>query len=354
VQDDHALVLDRRLGQGHVSYVALDLAGSPFDAWAGAPLFWRKLLEPGSSYPPGAPPDVSPRLAHARSMSQVLRGLPNLRLPPVHWLAGLLGVYIVLVGPLNRLLLRKMRRLEWGWVTIPAMTVLFSTGAFALGDHLRGDVVIVNQLSVCVLGTPGTAVPVQTFVGVFSPVRQAYTLDLPADALASHLEDRHTWDSKMVQGSRPQVRGLRVEQRAMQSFMIESPPPAGWEIESAMVFENGRARGSLVNRTGQPIVEAVIMRGGRFVPVGDLPVGQSVRLDSKRVASASSLVTFLRKERPALYVDGLQKQIERYYRDLPSDQAMLIGWMESSPIDVQINGVRMTSDKISMVVAFLE
>ncbi|MBN1888282.1 MAG: hypothetical protein JW850_09840 [Thermoflexales bacterium] len=354
VQEGHALLLDRRLGQGYVSYAALDLAGSPFDAWAGGSLFWRRLLERGSSYSRDAPPDVAPRLVHARSMSQVLRGLPNLRLPPVGGLAGLLGAYILLVGPLNRLVLRKMRRLEWGWVTIPAVTVLFSTGAFALGDYLRGDAVIVSQLSVCVLGVPDTAAPVQTLVGVFSPVRRAYTLDLPADALASHLEDGVTWDSKMVQGSRPQVRGLKIGQGAMQSFVVESPPPAGWEIESSLIFEDGWVRGALVNRTGQPIVDAVLVRDGRMMPVGDLPAGQSVRLNSKRVGNISSLLTFLSERRPSLHASRLQEQIEGYYRDLPPGQAVLIGWMESSPIDVQINGVRLSREKISLIVAALE
>ena len=52
-------------------------------------------------------------------MALALQNLPVLALPSLNILAVLLGVYIVFVGPVNYLVLRRLKKLDWGWVTIP-------------------------------------------------------------------------------------------------------------------------------------------------------------------------------------------------------------------------------------------
>lgn len=57
-------------------------------------------------------------------------------LPPIWALALVMGLYILLVGPLNALILRMVGRIEFAWVTVPAITLLFVLGAagFARGS----------------------------------------------------------------------------------------------------------------------------------------------------------------------------------------------------------------------------
>src|SRR5690606_39342700 len=116
------------------------------------------------------PSDVSPRQMRSEQVGYALMNMPSLDLPSLRLLAPLLLVYILVVGPFNYLVLRWQRRLELGWVTIPAITLLFSIAAYRIGYQLRGGDVIINQISTIELrpGNPVGTSSVRSFVGIFS------------------------------------------------------------------------------------------------------------------------------------------------------------------------------------------
>lgn len=51
-------------------------------------------------------------------------------LPPLPLIVAFLAIYLIAVGPLNGFVLARAGRRELAWLTIPAMTVVFSAGAF--------------------------------------------------------------------------------------------------------------------------------------------------------------------------------------------------------------------------------
>ena len=55
--------------------------------------------------------------------------MPALALPSIEGLLLLLLGYIVLIGPINYLVLRRLDRREWAWVTMPLLVVGFTAGA---------------------------------------------------------------------------------------------------------------------------------------------------------------------------------------------------------------------------------
>ena len=65
--------------------------------------------------------------------------LPSLALPPLGGLLGILIGYIALIGPLNYIILRRLDRREWAWITMPILIVGFAVGAYGFGSALRGS-----------------------------------------------------------------------------------------------------------------------------------------------------------------------------------------------------------------------
>ncbi|MBN2621940.1 MAG: hypothetical protein JXA83_01170 [Acidimicrobiales bacterium] len=63
----------------------------------------------------------------------------GLRIPDVGWLLGFLVAYVVVVGPVTFVLLRRVRRTGLAWVAVPAVAVLFTGVAFTAGSSLRSD-----------------------------------------------------------------------------------------------------------------------------------------------------------------------------------------------------------------------
>jgi hypothetical protein len=63
---------------------------------------------------------------------------PASRLPSPMLVFGILASYAILVGPVNFLLLRKRKRLELAWVTVPGIVILYSVAIYALSSRIKG------------------------------------------------------------------------------------------------------------------------------------------------------------------------------------------------------------------------
>jgi hypothetical protein len=287
-EGDLPLVRERAVGGGYVDWVALDLATSPFDAWAGTTAFWQGLLAAGASYPSNLPTDMSSRQMQAGQLSYALGNLPGLDLPSVQGLALLLGAYVLVVGPVNYLVLRWRRRLHWAWVTIPLLTVLFSAGTFGLGYALRGSDLIVNKITVLDLAGDGTAY-VRGYVGLFSPSQQAYEVQIEGDPLLSPMSrDYDPWGRgrsgggsqlALVQSRPAAVRGLAVDQWSMQGLLAESTWPDAGRIAADLRLDGRGLRGQVRNETAYHLADAVLIQGNQFVRLGDLAPGQAMEVD---------------------------------------------------------------------------
>ncbi len=376
-QDSAALLVEKPVGEGYVDYCALDLAASPFDAWAGAQRFWGNLLTPGAAYPMGVPYDVSPRTMRLSQMANAMQYLPALDLPPIGALAALLAVYIILVGPVNYVILRRQRKLEWGWLTIPALTLLFSAGAFQLGFSLRGSDVIVNQISVLNLLSGEIAPPVQTLVGLYSPDRGTYTLQIGGGALLApvNLEGNPFQSSNfasgsvgaLMQGDPAQARDVRLEPGALDMLQTESSVPAGWEIESALTLDGNHLRGALTNRMSESIGDLVLVVGNHFARLSELKPGENKSIDLEMSTNEGTPFPYMLFEGqinvPRLDSSGRESQMRQqllqgYYQSFngmaqPPSRLTLIGWMHASPLDAQVANLRAAHNATSLVIATL-
>jgi hypothetical protein len=279
--DDLPLVRERAVGNGYADFVALDLAVSPFDAWAGTTAFWERLISPGAAYPEWQPPDLSSRQMNSGQMAQALSNLPSLDVPSIRGLGMLLVLYVVLVGPVNFFVLRWRKRLHWAWITIPLITVAFSAGAFGLGYALRGSDLVLNKIAVIELQPDGTA-GVSSYLGLFSPTRQSYEIEVKDEGLLSPLNPDYysPWVSSgvgspgemvFVQGDPSRVRGLAVNQWSMQTFMTEGVWTDFGRIAADLRIEGEELVGFVRNETNHTLTDAVLIQGSLFVRLGDVP-----------------------------------------------------------------------------------
>ena len=88
---------------------------------------------PVAPAPAAARVDRPASLGDDSQLVSAVSQLPSLALPPIGGLIALLGAYILLVGPVNYLVLKRLDRREWAWVTMPVLIVVFAVGAYAFG-----------------------------------------------------------------------------------------------------------------------------------------------------------------------------------------------------------------------------
>ena len=115
VVGDRVVAAERSYGTGVVTLLGFD----PTTDWIGDETagvgMWRRLLPPRSS--------GNLVFSDDNMLVSAVSQLPSLALPPIGGLVALLGAYIVLIGPLNYLVLRRLDRREWAWVTMPILIV---------------------------------------------------------------------------------------------------------------------------------------------------------------------------------------------------------------------------------------
>ena len=93
------------------------------------------------------------------------------------WVALFILIYIVLIGPVDYLFLKKVvKRLEWTWVTFPVIVITVSAGAYFAAYALKGKDLKINKVDVVDIDLAGKRVDGNTWFTLFSPRIQNYTI----------------------------------------------------------------------------------------------------------------------------------------------------------------------------------
>lgn len=171
--DSLPLIVRDELGGGMVDFVALDPFTEPLASYGGLSRLWFELTA-----------DVSPQpswtdgIVNWPTAQRAVRVASNFDFPSVLELLAFLGIYVVLIGPLNYLALRILRKRELAWVTIPLLVIGFTVIAYFYGFNLRGSNPSVNHLSVIQVWDDAELAEVDSLVGIFSPRRTTYDIEL--------------------------------------------------------------------------------------------------------------------------------------------------------------------------------
>lgn len=172
---------------GQVMLVPLDLDQPPFREWAARPRLVAGILRDTL--------DNRTERSSETGLGQVthvgyddlvgqLRGaldqFPGVTLVAFSWIAVLVGIYILLIGPGDYFLLRKLLgRMQWSWVTFPLVAVLFTALAWALTGQFRESDLRLNQVDVLDFDTSSAFGRSTTWTHVYSPRAETFQFELP-------------------------------------------------------------------------------------------------------------------------------------------------------------------------------
>ncbi len=186
------------------------------------------------------------------ALSALLNDTPANALPPLGILVGLLVVYVLLAGPLNYGILRRIRRRELMWVTVPLIAAVFTAGSYGAGILVHGRDYYVNEIQVLRV-TPGGAVDVASYDAVFSPSRGDIMVQLPASTLASTYLPVPSglgagFDDRVVNGVNPVVSLRNVAVWTSRDLKTEATTRDVVAVEAHLRLENGKVAGTVSNR----------------------------------------------------------------------------------------------------------
>ncbi|MBA3689035.1 MAG: hypothetical protein H0W81_09430 [Chloroflexi bacterium] len=269
-------------GAGRVSFVGIDLATEPFRSWAGAPALWTRLIPDNRILEQwGGTVPIDDEVANV--MSAAVANLPSLALPPAELLLAVIVGYILLIGPVSYLVLRRLDRRELAWVVAPILALVFSGVSYGIGLSMKGSQIIVNQISVVRSSTDGTAASVSTYAGISSPARETYDLTVHGDALLSALVANNfdpTVGGGVVnhateQGDPAHLRGLDVKAGSQQAVRAEAVIPYTPSLLVTWSVTTTNLEGRATNEGTQPMEDVAVISNSGGVMIGALAPGES-------------------------------------------------------------------------------
>ncbi|MCU0491211.1 MAG: hypothetical protein MUD01_06470 [Chloroflexaceae bacterium] len=268
--DRNNLLTAQPYGDGQVVFSAFDLA--TLRVWTGEPDLWAKVLR--------FVPRFDPAAAYRWQGESLLRTsleLPALRLPPLWLLFLLLFGYIVLVGPLNFFVLRRMGRVELAWVTVPALVVVCLAGTYGASFVLRGTRPQVTQITVVQGFEQQQQGQATAFVGLFSPRRTSYNLSFAPESLISvgRLDRGLNEENPLVwSDGGTDLRDTLVDVSALRSFIVEQTLTAVPQVGTQLQRNQRAVQGEVQNLSNEPLLDALLVTGNAVQSLGTLQPGE--------------------------------------------------------------------------------
>jgi hypothetical protein len=285
------LIVRRAFGAGTVDYLAADPNAAPLRGWGGLSDLWLVLattVHPRPSWTYG--------VAEWQDAASAVNILPGVNLlPDILPLCGFLAVYIALIGPVNYIVLNRLNRREWAWVSIPFFILLFSAIAWISGFNLRGNEVTLSRLTVVQTWPETNRAAVREFVGLLSPRRAQYSLALEGSTMLRPIPRIAQTTALFAGGLQTSTRIEQTDQFRAARFSVDASYIAAFDGDTVLsrpaidgsatlVTENltgmQTVRGSVTNNTDRPLTNPVILVRGQVLRLeNDLAPGDIATFD---------------------------------------------------------------------------
>ncbi len=197
-EQSSSLVIRWPVGNGQVTLVAIDLDDAPFTAWAGQADFWKVLLPrcgvkigvKTTSGPPNTR-EESGASDVATLLQQELDQFPTVRVVPFGWIALLVLVFIMVVGPVSYFFhSRVLGGVHLNWIIFSIAAVAVTVTACVAAYALKGTELRINKLDLVDIDLTGRRCYGTTWFTLYSPRTESFTMGIePAASWGSVTDD---------------------------------------------------------------------------------------------------------------------------------------------------------------------
>jgi hypothetical protein len=263
-----------KAGNGNVLILAVDFTKEPFAGWSGNKSLWSKVLSQLLS-------DADFQKQNDLTKNQLIessRLIPGVTPPNLPLITGLWVVYILLIGPLLYIFLKKKDRREWAWGAIPLVSIVLAVGIYFLGKYQVSKTDVIHTAAKVEILDPHLA-KVESKASVLMIQGGDYTVKRPSDSLFyANFIGRASEDPVLIKvdGSiqYDHVPYLTTQQAHAEMFRNNLG-----SIRTTLYVENNRLKGAIQNQTSFPLKEARIHLGSQIFELGNLNQGQLVHVN---------------------------------------------------------------------------
>ncbi len=286
--DTTPLIVQAHQGQGVICYLAFDPAVAPLVDWPGAIALWKGLLMRtlgDQSLISGSTPSYN----NGPGQSILRGGLFQILQPgapfPVWVLVFLLLGYIIIIGPVRFLIVKRLKRRDWNWRIILSSVVVFSLLTYGLAYSQKGA--SINSVSIIQINQGGNVAHVTSFYSPFIPGGGNIQVHLPARSLAQPItnapfqgDDPRAFSSVAdtiitVGQNETNIQQMNVDPWTLHPIVTEGDQQLYGGLTSHLALRGITLSGSVTNTLDTSLSDVYILTPHSFAYIGSLQAGQT-------------------------------------------------------------------------------
>ena len=294
-QDGIPLVVDRNVGLGHIVYLAFDPGLNPVAAWPSAGRMLGRIVIRANPSASALGVDWSSRnsllspssffsMANGASsdMADELKNVPSAALGSVILFVAMAAFFVIILGPLLFLVLRRRGRQEWAWALLPVGALLSTGATFGVARVTQSHNAIVNTIGMVTLTGPQSARPADFYMGVFAPLAGNYHLSYPGQAIPQVVPEYGAPTSgpiavRLRQGATTDAFMEHMPLWSMRSVEMSTSISVRGDIDySLRVTKSGEVAGWVRNGTSLSLIHPAIIAGRWYERLPAVPPGKTV------------------------------------------------------------------------------
>lgn len=338
--DTDPLIAALHVGRGMVVQTAFAPAQSALLTWQNNASLWTEVFGQGktdkmSALAPGLTANPLDSLVSASGALAPLR-IPSLRL----W-GTVFGIYVMLVGPILFLVLRRLRAEPWAWLLLPAISIVTTAVMYGFGLSDRPAGMLTEGVGVLDLVGNGDAesVVVRSFT---APVSGPVALVAAANSAVLPLvqgDSRRVGSVTVEHGNQTVVQihnsGRWIVHDILASGTLEKQGSLELRLWSAL----GVLSGTVKNETPYLLNNVAVCWDGRLYELGTLDSGQAISIGSKSGLSVNTGASYLQPY--VAYNHALTRGVGRSISNYAADAKLLVNSFDKTGVLV----VATTSDR---------
>jgi len=276
----------KEIGKGHVVIASFDLGLKPFGNWNENDKFMNEVIDKYL-----LKEDIDNNYGNIRAIkysnhwfNNIVSYLPYNLLPSIKTIIIILIIFILLVGPINYVALKRLDKRELIWLTIPLIVIMLSASIYVLGFRTRLRQPIANNVSIIDVNAKNNMASITTKSGLMGFKNGDWNIEFDKESDV-FLEDRDDYDILQRFGDKEIVTEYILDKEKhlilnkagildVQTVTIEDEVEFESKIDTDFKLEEGRIVGQVNNLSDLNLEDVVIFYGNSYKKVGDLKAGE--------------------------------------------------------------------------------
>ena len=171
------LIANANRGLGQVTILGFNPEREPIRSWKNRAWLWSRLVDIDSEWFTSEQPPRNYGRMNVDGLYGTMLDSRQVSKLPVIWLIVLLITYLVIIGPVDRIWLKRINKQMLTWLTFPIYVIFFSFLIYYIGYRLRAGQLEINELHIVDV-LPGDQVTLRgrSYASIYSPSNKDYPM----------------------------------------------------------------------------------------------------------------------------------------------------------------------------------